>query len=51
MCIFLNGFGIIYNDVKVDYLGYVEVVDVLKGGKIDVVFLISGIFNLFLMEL
>ncbi len=31
----LNGFGITYNDVKVDYLGYAEAADALKGGKID----------------
>lgn len=47
----LNGFGITYNDVKVDYLGYAEAADALKGGKIDAAFLTSGIPNSSLMEL
>lgn len=47
----LQGFGITYNDVKVDYLGYAEAADALKGGKIDAAFLTSGIPNSSLMEL
>ena len=47
----LNGFGITYNDVKVDYLGYAEAADALKGGRIDAAFLTSGIPNSSLMEL
>ena len=47
----LNGFGITYNDVKVDYLGYAEAADALKGGKIDAAFLTSGIPYSSLMEL
>ncbi len=29
----LNGFGITYNDVKVDYLGYAEAAGCFKGWK------------------
>lgn len=47
----LNGFGITYKDVKVDYLGYAEAADALKGGKLDAAFLTSGIPNSSLMEL
>ncbi|RPE27482.1 hypothetical protein EC846_3242 [Acinetobacter sp. BIGb0102] len=47
----LNGFGISYNDIKVDYLGYAEAADALKGGKLDAAFLTSGIPNSSLMEL
>jgi len=47
----LNGFGITYKDVKVDYLGYAEAADALKGGKLDAAFLTSGLPNSSLMEL
>ncbi|WP_180063267.1 TAXI family TRAP transporter solute-binding subunit [Acinetobacter sp. YH16042] len=47
----LNGFGITYKDIKVDYLGYAEAADALKGGKLDAAFLTSGIPNSSLMEL
>lgn len=47
----LKGFGIDYKDVKVDYLGYAEAADALKGGKLDAAFLTSGIPNSSLMEL
>ncbi|UYZ69126.1 TAXI family TRAP transporter solute-binding subunit [Moraxella bovis] len=47
----LEGFGITYNDVKVDYLGYVEAADGLKSGKLDAAFLTSGLPNSSLMEL
>ncbi|HBO37650.1 MAG TPA: C4-dicarboxylate ABC transporter substrate-binding protein [Pasteurellaceae bacterium] len=47
----LAGFGITYNDIKVDYLGYAEAADALKAGKIDAAFLTSGLPNSALMEL
>ncbi len=47
----LNGHGITYNDIKVDYLGYAEAADALKGGKLDAAFLTSGLPNASLMEL
>lgn len=47
----LNGHGITYNDIKVDYLGYAEAADALKGGKLDAAFLTSGLPNAALMEL
>lgn len=47
----LEGFGITYNDIQVDYLGYAEASDALKSGKLDVAFLTSGIPNSSLMEL
>ncbi|OOR92828.1 C4-dicarboxylate ABC transporter substrate-binding protein [Moraxella caviae] len=47
----LEGFGITYADIKVDYLGYAEAADGLKSGKLDAAFLTSGIPNSSLMEL
>lgn len=47
----LNGFGINYTDIKVDYLGYAEAADALKAGKLDAAFLTSGLPNSSLMEL
>ncbi|MGO3859760.1 MAG: TAXI family TRAP transporter solute-binding subunit [Neisseriaceae bacterium] len=47
----LNGHGITYDDVKVDYLGYAEAADALKSGKLDAAFLTSGLPNASLMEL
>lgn len=47
----LEGHGITYDDVKVDYLGYAEAADALKSGKLDAAFLTSGIPNSSLMEL
>jgi hypothetical protein len=47
----LKGFGMTYDDVKVDYLGYAEAADALKSGKIDAAFLTSGLPNSSLMEL
>lgn len=47
----LQGFGITYDDLKVDYLGYAEAADALKAGKIDAAFLTSGLPNSSLMEL
>lgn len=47
----LNGFGITYDDITPDYLGYAEAADALKTGKIDAAFLTSGLPNSSLMEL
>ncbi|MCK9535150.1 MAG: TAXI family TRAP transporter solute-binding subunit [Pseudomonas sp.] len=47
----LDGHGITYNDIKVDYLGYAEAADALKGGKLDAAFLTSGLPNASLLEL
>lgn len=47
----LEGFGITYNDIKVDYLGYAEAADALKSGSLDAAFLTSGLPNSSLMEL
>lgn len=47
----LKGFGMNYDDVKVDYLGYAEAADALKSGKLDAAFLTSGLPNSSLMEL
>lgn len=47
----LNGHGITYNDLKVDYLGYAEAADALRAGRIDAAFLTSGLPNASLMEL
>lgn len=47
----LNGFGITYDDLKVDYLGYAEAADGLKSGSIDAAFLTSGLPNSSVMEL
>ncbi|MFT0211504.1 TAXI family TRAP transporter solute-binding subunit [Pseudomonas sp. F1_0610] len=47
----LQGHGISYKDIKVDYLGYAEAADALKGGKLDAAFLTSGLPNASLMEL
>lgn len=47
----IQGFGMTYDDLKVDYLGYAEAADALKAGKIDAAFLTSGLPNSSLMEL
>lgn len=47
----LNGHGITYDDIEVDYLGYAEAADALKAGQLDAAFLTSGIPNASLMEL
>lgn len=47
----LAGFGITYDDIRVDYLGYAEAADALKAGTIDAAFLTSGLPNSSLMEL
>lgn len=47
----LNGHGISYDDLSIDYLGYAEAADALKAGKLDAAFLTSGLPNAALMEL
>lgn len=47
----LNGHGITYDDISVDYLGYAEAADAMKGGKLDAAFLTSGLPNASLLEL
>lgn len=47
----INGFGMTYDDLSVDYLGYAEATDALKSGRIDAAFLTSGLPNASLMEL
>lgn len=47
----LKGHGITYDDMKVDYLGFAEAVDALRGGKIDAAILTSGMPNASIMEL
>lgn len=49
--VLLNGHGITYDDVKVDYLGYAEAADGLKAGTIDAAFLTSGLPNASVLEL
>jgi uncharacterized protein len=47
----LNGHGITYDDIEVDYLGYAEAADGLKSGSIDAAFLTSGLPNASVLEL
>ncbi|WP_323841238.1 MULTISPECIES: TAXI family TRAP transporter solute-binding subunit [unclassified Moraxella] len=47
----LEGFGMTYDDITADYLGYAEAADSLKSGKLDAAFLTSGLPNSSLMEL
>lgn len=47
----LEGHGITYDDITVDYLGYAEAADGLKSGNIDAAFLTSGLPNSSVMEL
>jgi uncharacterized protein len=47
----LEGHGITYDDIKVDYLGYAEAADGLKSGSIDAAFLTSGLPNASVLEL
>lgn len=49
--VLLNGHGITYDDLKVDYLGYAEAADGLKAGTIDAAFLTSGLPNASVLEL
>ncbi|MBP6117066.1 MAG: TAXI family TRAP transporter solute-binding subunit [Neisseriaceae bacterium] len=47
----LNGHGITYQDIRVDYLGFAEAADALKAGKVDAIFITSGMPNASIMEL
>lgn len=47
----LNGNGITYDDLEVDYLGYAEASDGLSSGRIDAAFLTSGLPNASVLEL
>ena len=47
----LEGFGITYDDITVDYLGFSEAADGMKAGKIEAAFFSSGLPNSSLMEL
>ncbi|WP_152656531.1 TAXI family TRAP transporter solute-binding subunit [Oceanobacillus sp. CFH 90083] len=47
----LDGHGITYDDLQVDYLGYAEASDGLSAGRIDAAFLTSGLPNASLLEL
>lgn len=47
----LNGHGITYDDLKVDFLAYTEAVDALKGGRLDAAILTSGLPNAAILEL
>lgn len=49
--VLLNGHGITYDDVKIDYLGYAEAADGLNAGTIDAAFLTSGLPNASVMEI
>lgn len=47
----LEGHGITYDDIQVDYLGYAEAADGLRAGQIDAAFLTSGLPNASVLEL
>lgn len=47
----LNGHGITYDDLKVDFLAYTEAVDALKAGRLDAAILTSGLPNAAILEL
>lgn len=47
----LNGHGITYDDLKVDFLAYTEAVDALKAGRLDAAILTSGLPNASILEL
>lgn len=49
--VLLNGHGITYDDMQVDYLGYAEAADGLSAGTIDAAFLTSGLPNASVLEL
>lgn len=38
----LEGFGLTYDDVEVDYLGFADAADAMKAGKIEAAFLVVG---------
>lgn len=47
----LNGHGITYDDLKVDFLAYTDAVDALKAGRLDAAILTSGLPNASILEL
>lgn len=47
----LEGHGITYDDIQVDYLGYAEAASGLSAGTIDAAFLTSGLPNASVLEL
>ena len=47
----LNGHGITYKDLKVDFLAYTDAVDALKAGRLDAAILTSGLPNAAILEL
>ncbi len=47
----LEGFGMTYDDLTVDYLGFADAADAMKAGKIDAAFFSSGLPNSSLLEL
>lgn len=47
----LEGHGITYDDIDVDYLGYAEAADGLRAGQLDAAFLTSGLPNASVLEL
>lgn len=47
----LEGFGITYDDVEVDYLGFADAADAMKSGKIEAAFISSGLPNSSILEL
>ena len=47
----LEGHGITYDDIEVDYLGYAEAADGLRSGQLDAAFLTSGLPNASVLEL
>jgi len=47
----LEGFGLTYDDVEVDYLGFADAADAMKAGKIEAAFFSSGLPNSSLLEL
>ncbi len=51
LVLYLNGHGITYDDLQVDYLGYAEAADGLNAGTIDAAFLTSGLPNASVLEL
>lgn len=47
----LEAHGLSYDDMEVDYLGYAEASEAMRGGQLDAAFLTSGLPNASVMEL
>ena len=47
----LEAHGLSYDDIEVDYLGYAEASEAMRGGQLDAAFLTSGLPNASVMEL